>query len=230
MKTFIIYICFLAGWVVPALTWAGDIKIYLDNSRTEYVMAEEQDCSIYKTTDGRITIGFKAGNLLFEGGPEITFGRKSGVDWDSTVHGLIARYQELCTRFNTGTLTKQEYEKRLGEIETIEREAYTLYQNMIREKSQRRQDLFDELDRETGRSVNHRNSVAQINRKLNSMQQETPIMGKAKKKPMAQGYIPGQESNKNQGKQLKKTMEDMNNDFRPPSKKDTSGNKAVPAK
>ena len=89
---------------------ADQIKLYLDNTRTEYVIAQQQDCSVHKSEDGRITLGFKVGNFLFGMGPEISFGKKTGIDWDHTVQGLIARYQELCARFNTGSITKQEYD------------------------------------------------------------------------------------------------------------------------
>jgi chaperonin cofactor prefoldin len=238
MKKFIIYVHLLTGLALPTLCWADQFKLYLDNSHTKHIMVEEQDCSIYKTRDGRITIGFKAGNLLFEGGPEITFGRKSGIDWDRTVHSLIARYQELCTRFNTGALTKQEYDKRLREIENIEREAYTLYQKMVREKAQRRQALFDELDRETGRNSNYRHSVSQINQKLHALQQEIPISNKSGNEKMTTGYLPGTESHKDQPNRLKKVMEGMEEMERPspkpsPShspKSDSSNKKSVVAK
>ncbi|NIQ02367.1 MAG: hypothetical protein GWM98_19880 [Nitrospinaceae bacterium] len=160
--------------VLPASSWAGEFKLYLDETRTQYVMAKEQDCSIYKTEDGRITLGFKAGNMLFEMGPEITFGKKKGIDWHHTVQSLIARYQELCTRFNTGALTKKEYEEHLYKIESIEKEAYLLYQKMIKEKEDRRQSLFDELDREAGHLESQRGSYSRINRKVDALKNQLP--------------------------------------------------------
>ncbi|MBI4390208.1 MAG: hypothetical protein HY580_08510 [Nitrospinae bacterium] len=132
----------------PAPAGAEQFKLYLDETYTQFVMAEKQDCSIHKTEDGRITLGFKAGNFLINVGPEITFGKKAGIDWDRTIQGFIARYQELCARFNTGSLTKAEYEKRLERIEALDREAYELYQRYLAEREKQRQNLFDELDRE----------------------------------------------------------------------------------
>jgi hypothetical protein len=76
---------------MPALTSADQIKLYLDNTRTKHIMVEQQDCSVHKTEDGRITLGFKVGNFLFNMGPEITFGKKTGIDWNHTVQGLVAR-------------------------------------------------------------------------------------------------------------------------------------------
>jgi hypothetical protein len=131
-------------------------------------MVEQQDCSVHKSEDGRITLGFKIGNFLFGIGPEISFGKKTGIDWDHTVQGLIARYQELCARFNTGSITKQEYEERLAKIETIEKEAYDLYQEFLRKKARRKEDVFDELDRETRSTKAIKKAYDRINRKINT--------------------------------------------------------------
>ena len=153
---------------MPALVWADQIKLYLDNTRTKHIMVEQQDCSVHKSEDGRITLGFKIGTLLFGAGPEISFGKKTGIDWDHTVQGLIARYQELCARFNTGSITKQEYDERLAKIETIEKDAYDLYQEFLKKKTRRKQDAFDELDRETRNSESIKKAYDRINSKINT--------------------------------------------------------------
>jgi hypothetical protein len=153
---------------MPALVWADQIKLYLDNTRTKHIMVEQQDCSVHKSEDGRITLGFKIGTLLFGAGPEISFGKKTGIDWDHTVQGLIARYQELCARFNTGSITKQEYEERLAKIETIEKDAYDLYQEFLKKKTRRKQDAFDELDRETRNTESIKKAYDRINSKINT--------------------------------------------------------------
>jgi hypothetical protein len=160
----------LAGLVIfmPSLVYADQIKLYLDNTRTKHIMVEQQDCSVHKSEDGRITLGFKVGNFLFGAGPEISFGKKTGIDWDQTVQGLIVRYQELCARFNTGSISKQEYEERLAKIETIEEEAYELYQEFLKKKARRKQDAFDELDRETRNSESIKKAYDRINSKINT--------------------------------------------------------------
>ena len=159
--------CFLLLVSIPVS--ADQIKLYLDNTRTKHIMVEQQDCSVHKSEDGRITLGFKIGTLLFGAGPEISFGKKTGIDWDHTVQGLIARYQELCARFNTGSITKQEYDERMAKIETIEEEAFDLYQKFLKKKSKRKQDTFDELDRETRNSKSIKNAYDRINRKINTV-------------------------------------------------------------
>ncbi len=152
----------------PALVSADQFKLYLDNTRTEHIMVEQQDCSIHKTKDGRITLGFKLGGLIWGVGPEISFGQKDGIDWGHTIQGLIARYQELCARFNTGSITKQEYDERMAKIESIEKEAYEIHQEFLRKKARRKQDAFDELDKETSNSKSIKKAYDRINRKINT--------------------------------------------------------------
>lgn len=152
--------------LMPSMASADQIKLYLDNTMTKHIFVEQQDCSVHKTEDGRITLGFKIGNLLFGIGPEITFGKKIGIDWDHTVQGLVARYQELCARFNTGSISKQEYDERLAQIEGIEKDAYDLYQKFLEKKARHKQDVFDELDRDTKRMKAIKSSYDKINRRL----------------------------------------------------------------
>ena len=128
---------------------ASEFKLYLDDSRTEYIMVEKQDCSVYKSENGKITLGFKAGGLFFGIGPEVTFGKESGIAWAKLTQRLVARYLELCTHFNTGSISKSEYDKRLKKIEAIETAAYKLYQKLVEEEAKRKDRIFEELEEAT---------------------------------------------------------------------------------
>ena len=144
-------------------TAKAEFKLYLDESRTDYTMVERQDCSVYKAKDG-IKLGFKAGNILFSVGPEITFGSESGIDWNGLTQKLIAQYMELCTRFNTGSIVKSEYEKRLKKIDSLEVEATKLYQKIITDAVKRTDQLFDELDEATSEKIlTYKDSYDNIN-------------------------------------------------------------------
>jgi len=147
-------------------TAAAEFKLYLDDSRTEHIMVEEQDCSVYKSENGKITLGFKAGGLFFGIGPEISFGKESEIDWDKLTQRLVVRYLELCTRFNTGSISKSEYDKRLKKIEAIETEAYKLYQKVIEEKAKRQDRFFEELDEATEQTLAHKNSYNNISQMI----------------------------------------------------------------
>ena len=128
---------------------ASEFKLYLDDSRTKHIMVEKQDCSVYKSENGKITLGFKAGNLFFGIGPKVSFGKDSGIDWDKLTQRLVVRYLELCTRFNTGSISKSEYDKRLKKIEDIEIAAYKLYEKIIEEAAKRKDRIFQELEEAT---------------------------------------------------------------------------------
>ena len=67
---------------------------------------------------------------------------------------------------NTGSITKQEYDERLVKIETVEKEAYNLYQEFLKKKARRKQDAFVELDRATGNTQSIKRSYDRINRKI----------------------------------------------------------------
>ena len=84
--------------------------------------AKPADCEVYETDSSSVTVGFKVGNLLLQVGPEITLSKKRGVDWKEPVQKMIARFVEVCTRYNAGVVTKQEYDGRIQEIEDLTRE------------------------------------------------------------------------------------------------------------
>ena len=128
---------------------ASEFKLYLDESRTKHIMVEKQDCSVYKSEDGKVTLGFKAGGLFFGIGPELSFGKDSGIDWDKLTQKLVVRYLELCSRYNTGSISKSEYDKRLQKIEEIEIAAYKLYQKIIEAAARQKDQIFKELDEAT---------------------------------------------------------------------------------
>ena len=144
----------------------AEFKLYLDDSKTEHIMVKEQDCSVYKSENGKITLGFKAGGFFFGIGPEVSFGKESGIDWDKLTQRLVARYLELCTRFNTGSISKSEYDKRLKKIETIETKAYKLYQKVIEEVAKRKDRIFEELDEATEQTIAHKNSYNNISQMI----------------------------------------------------------------
>ena len=144
----------------------AEFKLYLDDSRTDHIMVEEQDCSVYKSENGKITLGFKAGGLFFGIGPEVSFGTESGIDWNNLTQRLVVRYLELCTRFNTGSISKPEYDKRLKKIEAIEAEAYELYQKVIEETAKRKDKIFEELDEATEETIAYKNSYNNINQMI----------------------------------------------------------------
>jgi hypothetical protein len=109
------------------------------------------DCSIYETKETNFGMAFKVAHFFFNTGPEFSFSRKSGVAWDKVVHGTIARYVELCSRYNAGLVNKAEYEARMKEIESLYKESKEMEAKLYAATRQRAKDAGDELDAELGR-------------------------------------------------------------------------------
>lgn len=169
MKKILLVMLFFVFLPLPG--YAAKVKIYNDESKTDFVMANKMDCRIHNSKRG-ITIGFKAGNLLFGVGPEVTFGGERGIRWEKTVQGIITRYKELCARFNTGTITQEEYEQRIGEIDAIAKEAMDFERNAVKRLKQRSNEAFSELDAELTKapSVGYvDNGIEEIGRKVSGL-------------------------------------------------------------
>ncbi len=119
-----------------------------DSERVGEPPEYELDCGVYETQTVDLTFGLKAGSFLFNVGPEMGFTYRSGVAWKKVVQGTIARYVELCNRYNAGMVTKAEYEARLEKIEDWYREAQQLQAQLVEAARRQSRSGFDELDRE----------------------------------------------------------------------------------
>jgi len=105
---------------------------------------EKQDCEVMEYESGSITLGFKAGGLFWGVGPEVSFGSQSGVVWRDNLQYMVAEYQELCSRYNTGRVSKSEYDKEIQNI--IERSRN--YTFKINEYFRKKKNLiFNEMER-----------------------------------------------------------------------------------
>jgi len=148
MKSIMIGI-FLGSLLVSSSALAGQVSVY-DEDRNAYIMADRMDCRVHKSKSG-VTLGLKGGNFLFSFGPEITLGGEAKVKWEEAVQSLVVKYEEICARFNTGVLSKQEYERRLGEIDNVAKEAFEFQEAKLKKVRDRAKDAFKYLDKETGR-------------------------------------------------------------------------------
>ncbi|MGD0283934.1 MAG: hypothetical protein ABSB95_16505 [Dissulfurispiraceae bacterium] len=150
MKDIILPILSIIVLLFAARQSNAAVQVYLDETRTQYIMADKLDCNIYEGKAG-ITIGLKAGNLLFGIGPEFTIGKTNSINWDNIVQGIVVRYKELCTRFNSGAISMKEYNERIKQIDAIVKEAVELQERMIKRIKQQSDDAFRELEKETGK-------------------------------------------------------------------------------
>ena len=168
-----LYLTLIIFTIIFVPVTSDAIKVYQDETRTEYVNADKLDCNVYEGKKG-ITIGFKAGNMLFSVGPEISFGQQNKIKWDRSVHAIIARYKEACTRFNSGAMTMKEYNARIEQIDRIAKEMIEFQEKMMRRVKAEAKDAFAELDRETrGRdfmaSEEIDKDIEDINKKIDAL-------------------------------------------------------------
>ena len=133
----------------PAVTPAGNAP------------REKMDCKVYETKTTSFGVGLRFGAMLLpllgplspsaSVTPLVNFDQKTGVAWDKAVHGIIARYVELCTRYNAGLVNKEEYEARMKEIEGLYKEAQGLETQLFEATRSHAKQAADDLNQELGR-------------------------------------------------------------------------------
>ena len=102
-----------------------------------------QDCDVMKNKDTNVTLGFKAGTILMGVGPEIAFRDFYGTQWRGNIQYMIAEYEELCSRYNTGRMTKEEYDK---EIQNIISRSRRYEQEVAEHFRKKKEVIFNEME------------------------------------------------------------------------------------
>ena len=122
---------------------SGKIKVFTDRAHTTTIEVDKQDCSIMRKKDDTLALGWKFGGLMWGFGPEIKIGHSSGVAWKGDVQRMVAEYQELCTQFNTGRLSQQEYQ---AEKQQIVQRGYNYARELEKRFKQKKDDMFRGMD------------------------------------------------------------------------------------
>jgi len=122
---------------------SGKIKVFTDQTHSTTIVIDKQDCAIMRKKDDTLAFGWKFGGLMWGFGPEIKIGHHSGVAWKGDVQRMVAEYQELCTQFNTGRLSQQEYQ---AEKQQIVQRGYNYARELEQRFRQKKNDMFKEMD------------------------------------------------------------------------------------
>ena len=77
---------------------------------------EKQDCEVMDKKELGFMLGWKLGGFGLGVGPEIGFRSSSGINWSGSVQYMVAEYQELCSRYNTGRISKEQYDTEIQNI------------------------------------------------------------------------------------------------------------------
>ena len=105
---------------------------------------EQQDCEVMNKKDFGLMLGWKFGGLGWGMGPEIGYKSVNGVDWKGSVQYMVAEYQELCSRYNTGRISQAQYDREIQNI--IERSRR--YEMEIAEYFRKKKEvIFNQMER-----------------------------------------------------------------------------------
>jgi hypothetical protein len=122
---------------------SGKIKIFVDRDHSTTAVVDKQDCDVLKKKDNTIALGWKFGGLMWGFGPEIQVGHSIGVKWKGDVQRMVAEYQELCSRFNTGRISQEEYNQ---EKDDIVQRGYNYAREIEKRFKKKKDDMFKEMD------------------------------------------------------------------------------------
>jgi len=147
-KLFAAIVLFALGLPSPA---SAKVKLYLDDTFKKYIWVDKQDCSIHKKKESRLAFGLSFGNILFSVTPIVSYGTRVGIDWDRSVQAFISRYQALCERFNSGSMTRLEYDRETKKLEDINERMARLEKEARAASRKDKDEMFDRLDREMGK-------------------------------------------------------------------------------
>ena len=111
-------------------------------------VSAEQDCDVLNYETGTFSIGLKAGGFGYGVGPEISFGSSNGTKWNDALQYMVAEYQELCSRYNTGRISDAEYKKEIDLIVKRSRGHALELNRLFRKK---KQSIFEEMEREVSK-------------------------------------------------------------------------------
>ena len=108
-------------------------------------VSAEQDCDVLNYETGTFSIGLKAGGFGYGIGPEVSFGSSNGTKWNDALQYMVAEYQELCSRYNTGRISQSNYDK---EIQLIIQRSRNFTFKMNEMFRRNKKSMFNEMEKE----------------------------------------------------------------------------------
>jgi hypothetical protein len=142
--------CFALGLLsLAACATSNTVNVRVDDDSSETREVQKMDCSSYDTRGESLRVGLDFGLLfgLVSTGPSVQTAKVTGMNWDKSVHHMVAQYKELCSRFNSGGISQSAYSQRVAEVDQFWAEAQGIRQNAEDAIRGRGQASFGELDR-----------------------------------------------------------------------------------
>ncbi|MFA6317404.1 MAG: hypothetical protein WC943_08295 [Elusimicrobiota bacterium] len=131
---------------------AAKVSMCVDDECTKKVKRQKLDCKVHDTKKKSLSLGFKM-SVAFAAkvGPEVTWGRQTGVEWNGMSQQLISRYKVLCDMHNKGHLSVAEFDRRYEKLDGLYEKAVELKAEIEQNVYQRADKAFDDLDREAAK-------------------------------------------------------------------------------
>ena len=142
---------FVLGVVVMSACASNTMLVRVDDEGPATREVQKQDCGVYDSRGEAMRVGVDFG-LLFQvvrGGPYVEKAQIASMNWDKSVHHMVAQYKELCTRYNGGGISQAAYDVRVAEIDQFWAEAQGIRQNANDAIRGHGQASFNELERST---------------------------------------------------------------------------------
>jgi len=154
----------------------GQVKVPLDDNYTQYRWTKKLDCAVHKDKARRLSLGFQIGTPFgVNAGPEIGFSKSTKMKWDHAAQQIIARYQELCGRYNSGTISMASYDRRIREIDQIYEKMLRLKREVAEYHRRIAQAAFAELDKEIDKQ-RARQQVQQLSTKIDDISKQASAL------------------------------------------------------
>ena len=80
-------------------------------------------------------------------GPEITWARKTGIQYDEAAQLLVVKYKQLCVDYNAGLVSQESYHQRRREIDAAAERASKVREEMFQFMRRLSREAFADLDR-----------------------------------------------------------------------------------
>jgi hypothetical protein len=124
------------------------VRVPVNDAGSEFREVQQLDCRVYDAKKRSLTAGFSVSALFgaVSAGPTIELASTTSVHWDESVQRIIARYKELCSRFNAGAVSLAAYDARLREIDALAGDAERIHDDGIAATRARASAAFAELE------------------------------------------------------------------------------------
>ena len=120
------------------------IEVWQDDARTRKVQVARLDPdALAQNVKRKLTLFVSYYNF----GPEMTWAKKTGLQYDHTTQMLIIKYKQLCVDFNAGLLSLETHDRRRREIDEATERAVRFREEMLRMHQRLARAAFKELDR-----------------------------------------------------------------------------------